>query len=176
MKYRSLRLRPLTFAIAGIVVAANLSVLNSAQSHVVDGFGPSTATVDHAAQAKYIVRFKELPLALYNGGVSGLASAPRTAEPGKRAKLDTHSPAALAYVSYLKSTQAQHVGAMSAALGRSVPVERQMQHALNAVVVTMSAAEAQKVALLDGVAAVQRDKYEQLTTDIGPGFIGAANL
>lgn len=177
MKYRSLRLRPLTFAIAGIVVAANLSVLNSAQSHVVDGFGPPTATVDHSAQAKYIVRFKELPVALYNGNVQGLASIPHTAAAGgKRAKLDTHSPAALAYVSYLQSTQAQHVGAMSVSLGRSIPVERQMQHALNAVVVTLSADEAKKVAKLDGVAGVQRDKYEQIATDIGPGFIGAANI
>jgi hypothetical protein len=176
MKYRSLRLRPLTFAIAGIVVAANLSVLNSAQSHVVDGIGPTIATVDHTAQAKYIVRFKELPLALYNGSVQGLASAPRTAEPGKRAKLDTHSPAALAYVSYLKSVQAQHVGTMSAVLGRSIPVERQMQHALNAIVVTLGADEAKKVAALDGVAAVTADKYEKLQTDIGPGFIGAANV
>jgi len=177
MKYRSLRLRPLTFAIAGIVVAANLSVLNSAQSHIVDGVGLSTATVDHAAQSKYIVRFKELPVALYNGSVQGLASIPRTtATEGKRAKLDTHSPAALAYVSYLHSVQTQHVGAMSAALGRSIPVERQMKHALNAVVVTLSADEAKKVAKLDGVAAVQRDKFEQIATDIGPGFIGAANL
>ena len=176
MKYRSLRLRPLTFAIAGIVVAANLSVLTSAQSHAIDGFSRTAATADHSAQAKYIVRFKELPVALYNGGVQGLSAIPRTSDAGKRSKLDTHSTAALAYVSYLKSTQSQHVSEMGVALRRSVAVERQMQHALNAVVVTMSADEARKVAKLDGVAAVQRDKYEQIQTDIGPGFIGASNL
>jgi len=181
MKFHNPRQRTLSVAIACIFSGSYILFGEHSQAHVrVDelgqALGSSTATTDPAAAAKYIVRFKELPLALYDGSVPGLANIPRAPSHSRRAKLDSHSAAALAYVSYLRSAQAQHADAMQSRLGRRVPVERALQHALNAIVVELSADEANKVALLDGVAAVTREQYHQLMTDIGPGFIGAANI
>jgi subtilisin family serine protease len=180
MSLRLLRPRPLALAVAALVAASGLSFHHQALGHVVigengQGIGPSAATVDHSAQAKYIVRFNEAPLALYDGSLPGLQSVPHVSESG-RAKLDVHSDAAQAYVAYVDNTQATHVAAMNTLLGRNVPVEHKMMYALNAVVVTLTGAEAQRLAQMDGVASVTRDTYEQLQTDIGPGFIGAANI
>ncbi len=181
MSHRSLRPRPLALAVAVLVAAAGLSYNHQVLGHVVigengQGIGPSAATVDHSAQAKYIVRFKEAPLALYDGSLPGLQSVPHVSEHGGRAKLDVHSDAAQAYVAYVDNAQSAHVATMNTLLGRNVPVEHKMLHALNAIVVTLTGAEAQKLAQMDGVASVTRDTYEQLQTDIGPGFIGAANI
>jgi len=181
MKYRNMKARAIAVAIASILGATTLTLVDLARAHIVidesgQAQGPSVATVDRSEPARYIVRFKELPLALYDGHMPGLASIPRTTDPGRRAKLDTHSAAAAAYVSYLKSTQAQHTEAIRSHLGHDVEVERAMQHALNAIVVKLTVKEAKNVTTLDGIAAVTRDRYQQLTTDIGPGFLGAANV
>jgi subtilisin family serine protease len=181
MKSRSLRPRPLALAVGCLVACAGLSVVRPVSGYVVidesgHGIGPSSASIDHSAQAKYIVRFKEAPLALYDGSLPGLASIPQKSETGGRAKLDVHSAAAQAYVAYVANAQSSHVSAMNTLLGRTIPVEHQMQYAINAIVVTLSGDEAQKLAKLDGVAGVTHDSYQQLATDIGPGFIGAANI
>ncbi len=181
MKSRHLRLRPFALAIAGLVAATGLSVNYPAIASVVidesgHGIGADTTVVDHNVVAKYIVRFQELPLALYDGSVPGLAGIPRTVEPGRRAHADTQSAQANSYVNYLASQQSQHLTDMSKALGRSVAAEHQMRYALNAAVVTLTGDEAKKVAQLSSVAGVERDENRQLMTDIGPGFIGAASV
>ena len=51
-----------------------------------------------------------------------------------------------------------------------------MHHALNAVVMVLTPQQANTVAKLPGVAAVERDRPIPLATDIGPGFIGAASV
>ncbi len=51
-----------------------------------------------------------------------------------------------------------------------------MQHALNAVVLDLDAAEVARVRKVDGVVAVEQDVMHQLASDIGPGFIGASSL
>jgi len=180
MKLRLLRPQPLALAVAGLVAAAGM--MNPATGYVVidesgQGMGPSAVTVDHAAQADYIVRFKELPLALYDGKVVGLQSIPRaSATPGGRLHLDARSPQAKAYVQYVVNQQNAHVSQMSTMLGRAVPVKKAMQHAVNAIVVTLSADEAKQIAGMKDVAHVERDVMQKLATDIGPTFIGATNL
>jgi len=181
MNSSSLRPRPLALAVAALVATAGLSFQQRAVAHVVidengNAIAPSSATVEHSAQARYIVRFKEAPLALYDGSLPGLASVPHVPEAGGRLKLDAHSQQAQAYVAYVANAQASHISAINQTLGRTVPVEHAMYYALNAIVVTLSAAEAQRLANVDGVAGVTRDEYEHLATDIGPGFIGAANI
>ncbi len=181
MKSNHLRLRPFALAIAGLVLSTGLSVNHPAIGSVIidesgHGIGANTAVVDHSVVAKYIIRFQELPLALYDGSVLGLASIPRTVEPGRRAHADTQSAQANAYVNYLASQQSQHMTDIGKVLGRSIAAEHQMRYALNAVVVTLTGDEAKKIAQLSSVAGVQRDENRQLMTDIGPGFIGAASV
>ncbi len=181
MKSHRLRPRPFTLALAGFVATTGISVNYPAMGSVVidesgHGIGANTIVVDHNVSAKYIVRFQEHPLALYDGSIPGLAGIPRSAEPGRRSHADTRSAQAQAYVNYLSSQQSLHLTDINAVLGRNVPAEHQMRYALNAAVVTLTGDEAKKVAKVNGVAFVERDENRQLMTDIGPGFIGAASV
>jgi hypothetical protein len=51
-----------------------------------------------------------------------------------------------------------------------------MQHAVNAAILTLSAAEARRLAATPGVVAVEPDRQLELDTDLGPGFTGAASV
>ncbi len=124
----------------------------------------------------YIVRFAEPPLGLYKGGIQKMAKVPTKVQENGRARLDVHSPEAQAYVSYLQDLQTTRLDGMKTALGHSLTVRFQMQHALNAVVVDLTPEEAKRVQSMEGVEAVERDFYNPLATDSGPGFIGAASM
>lgn len=180
MKLRHLRLQPSTIAFAGVVASIGLAFNPALGSVIIDesghGIGANTMVVEHDVVAKYIVRFEELPLALYNGGLPGLDGIPRTSEPGRRQHAATQSAQANAYVNYLSSQQSQHLADVSTAVGRTVTAEHQMRFALNAAVLTLTGDEAQKIAKIKGIVGVERDQYRQLTTDLGPGFIGAASI
>lgn len=141
----------------------------------------------NVAPGRYIVRFAEAPVAEYNQsvsrgeGVAGLGAIPSKTAANGRQRLDVKSAQAVAYANYLAQRQSEHLQALGQALGRTLTPSSQvphaqMFHALNAVVVEMSAAEAQRAAQTDGVAAVYRDSAHAPATDIGPGFIGASSL
>jgi hypothetical protein len=187
MKSRSFRPRTLAAAVAALVAASGLSADRSfAGSPVyVDDSGKITPNAvgisSTQVTARYIVRFVEQPLALYNSVVAskpinGISSIPLKTMPNGRSRLDVHSTQAKNYVNYLKQQQTQHLGDIAAALGHSPSVNLTMQSALNAAVIVMSSQDAAKVAKLPGVVAVERDFPHPLATDIGPGFIGAASV
>lgn len=149
--------------------------------------GPSTLAGMNIAPGRYIVRFTEEPVAEYNQsvsrgqGVAGISAIPSKTAANGRQRLDVKSAQAVAYANYLAQRQTEHLQALGQALGRTlVPSAQvphpQMVHALNAVVVEMSAAEAQRAEQVDGVAAVYRDSAHAPATDIGPGFIGASSI
>ncbi|GAA5105411.1 hypothetical protein GCM10023339_01250 [Alloalcanivorax gelatiniphagus] len=78
-----------------------------------------------------------------------------------------------AYRRELKAEQADLVSSISRVTGGSATVLYRYTEAINGIAVELTRAQAQKVARLDGVAAVQVDFERQLTTDRGPGWIGA---
>jgi hypothetical protein len=187
MKSRSLRPRTLAVTVAAIVAAAGLSADRS--------FAGSPVAIDDAPAAnnspaigltanstgRYIVRFVEQPLALYNSvvaskPVNGLGAIPSKTLKNGRTRLDVHSTQAQNYVQYLKSQQQQHLDAIQSALHTTVPVRYTMQHALNAVVMELTPAQVAVVQKTAGVVAVERDRPHAPATDIGPGFIGAASI
>ncbi|MBE2198541.1 MAG: S8 family serine peptidase [Anaerolinea sp.] len=124
--------------------------------------------------AVYIVQLADAPLATYTGGIAGLeATSPLTT--GAR-KLDSRSPASLAYEQYLAGVQDRFAADMNALLGRSVDVSFYYRHAYNGLAVFLSPAEAARVAEMDGVLLLYREREEEILTDAGPDFIGAPEL
>ena len=188
------QLRPLALAVAALVAVSGLSADSSYASPayspgITDDSGngtpgPFTVANLQGPTDRYIVRFEEQPLALYNdalasdsnAGVSGVGTIPLKVMANGRSRLDVKSSQAKAYVQYLKQQQTQHLSDIATALGQAPAVLYSMQHALNAVIVKLTPQQATKVAKLVGVVAVERDHPQPLATDIGPGFIGAASV
>jgi hypothetical protein len=123
----------------------------------------------------YIVHFKDPSLAMYDGGIAGLAATTPSAT-GNWGKLDTRSPQALAYKSYLLTAQAQEIQNIESKLGRIVKVMRNYTTAANAVTARLTQDEARQIALMPGVTLIERDQESWPETDRGPLFIGAPSI
>ncbi|MEN4902667.1 S8 family serine peptidase [Luteimonas sp. TWI1437] len=136
---------------------------------------PRGASPAPAAQGpgRYIVVLDDPALAGYSGGVAGLA-APAKRREGQR--LDVRSAPARSYVGYLQRRQREVESGIALDLGRSLRVERRMQHAINGLVVELAPAEAAKVAARSDVRFVEPYREYALDTDTGPGLIGAPAL
>ena len=185
MKSRSLRPRSLAVAVAALVAASGLSADRSfAVARGDDARANKAALIGISGTqgtARYIVRFVEQPLAQYNSvvaskPVNGLGAIPLKTMKNGRSRLDVHSSQAANYVQYLKTQQQQHIDAINTALHQNLTVRYSMQHALNAIVTDLTAAQVALVQKVPGVVAVERDRPHALATDIGPGFIGAASV
>ena len=128
----------------------------------------------------FIVQLSDDPVAMYDGGVQGLeATNPQRSyrvtatdkSIKQKHKLDIESPQVKAYSSYLEKkqtrffTEAQAIG----------PIEKVAEYkfALNAIAIKATPQEAERIAKLPGVKAVERDQVYKLDTDTGPGLIGA---
>ena len=121
----------------------------------------------------YIVLFSEASLATYKGGTAGISAPQRKSGAYGASRLDTRSPEALNYVSYLQGKQQQMERQMSGMIQRPLQVRRRMQHAVNGIVTDMSVAEAARVSRMGGVRLVEEYREYVLDTDVGPTLIGA---
>jgi hypothetical protein len=131
---------------------------------------------DPTADALYTVVLREAPVATYRGELQGLAAPVRMSGSGARNKLDLKAPQTLAYVEFLKKRQSEFINDLGSSLRRPVEVTARMQHALNAVIVRLSPAEAAEVQKRSDVLIVEREMELELHTDNGPGFIGAPSI
>ena len=120
-----------------------------------------------------IVLFDEPSLAAYRGGIAGLAVAPRIAGRNGRPRIDLDSREARNYLGYLQGRQLEMEARMDAFVGRPLDVRLRMQHAVNGIVVDMTAQESARVARLPGVRLVEPYREYPLQTDVGPTLIGA---
>ena len=123
---------------------------------------------------RYIVLLHADPLALYRGGVEGMAATNPTAASEGRLKLESAS--AQAYLSYLDAQQATALNAISATIGRTPDKVFDYRITLNGFVLEMTPEEARQVVMLDEVKSVQRDSLLDLLTDAGPAWIGAPQV
>src|SRR4030081_2900737 len=99
------------------------------------------ASAAQAALATYIVQLSEAPLAMYAGGLNGLA--PTNPELLGQRKLEVASPASVAYRAFLKARQDALLALMGTTFGRSVEVlDPRYDVVINAVAVRLSPAEA----------------------------------
>lgn len=121
----------------------------------------------------YIVVFKEPALASYKGNLSGLPQPERYRDEQGTMRLDPEGRNSERYVDYLENRQAQMETRMSLLAGRPVQPRMTMQHAVNAVVVDLSDAEARALRLMSDVSMVEAYREYELDTDAGPTLIGA---
>ena len=126
--------------------------------------------------APYMVVFDDAPVALYRGGINGL----KATNPGinGKTKLNPKSDHVQAYVEYLRQSQQSKLGQISQSLERDVQATFEMQHALNAVVLELTYAEAVSLKNLDGIQLIESYKEYELDSIVtdGPFWIGADGL
>ena len=119
----------------------------------------------------WIVTLDDPPLATYTGGIAGLdATSPLTTG---APRIDVSTPDARSYVEHLSARQDAVVAAMTDTLGRPLDVPYRFTNATNGLSVWLTPEEAGRVLRLPGVADIERERITQLTTDLGPAFIGA---
>jgi subtilisin family serine protease len=138
---------------------------------------PGPGQVQHAGAGMddvYIVHHQARPLALYAGGIPGLAANAAFAT-GQR-RLDIGSATSRAYLDFLDLEHGKLIAAAEAAIGRALTVPHRMRLASSGFTAQMSEAEALIVSRLPGVARVSANKPMQLHTDNGPAWIGAGSI
>lgn len=156
----------LALALSSGAVVADSPVMASATTSIV--------ARDVAESDLYIVQLRGAPLATYDGSLDGLPMPARRSD--RAAKLDVKAPSSRAYVSHLEAQQDAFLARITADLGREVKSIRSMQHALNAVVLRLSEAEAAALADRPDVLQVEREEFLELHTYNGPNFIGAGTI
>ncbi|MEX2227996.1 MAG: Ig-like domain-containing protein [Dehalococcoidia bacterium] len=135
---------------------------------------PAAMPLTAEAQDRFIVQFAAQPLALYDGGVAGLAPTMPAARGELR--LDPDSADSAAYYTYLDAQQATQIAAIEAALGRSVDVVFRYRTVYNGIAVSLTPTEAQTVRGLSGVTRVDREQTLELLTDNGPAWMNADEI
>jgi len=135
---------------------------------------PTTPAADAAATDLYIVVQSTPPLALYRGGIAGLAATNPAAR--GEARLKPNSTASQAYLQYLGNERSALLSAIGNLLGRQISPKRQYNVALNGFAVQLSATEAGRVAALPGVSSVQRNQNLETLTDAGPAWMNADDI
>lgn len=128
---------------------------------------------DTQAPGTFIVLFEEPSLAGYRGGVAELAAPFRAVGKHGKRRVDLQSREALDYLGYLQGRQLEMEEQMASVTGRALEVRLRMQHAVNGIVVDMTAEESARVAKLPGVRLVEGYREYELNTDVGPTLIGA---
>lgn len=139
--------------------------------------GPTKQSAQTASasqeQKMHIVMFREAPLATYGGERAGLPTPPRHNSGKRQGRIDVKSGAAKAYVGDLKRRQQQHEREIAGAIGRPLDIRSRMQHAVNAIVVDLTTAEAALLKRQPDIMLVEAYRVYTQDTDAGPALIGA---
>ncbi|WP_297891921.1 S8 family serine peptidase [Shewanella sp.] len=146
---------------------------------------------NHTGEDVYIVRLRDLPVATYDGRVSGLeATAPAvirnelTAQSGMKRGADQVSVAEVrgvqesrisVYENFLNNKQ-ESVIAQAQRLGVATDTSSRFTHAINGFTMRMTQQQAAMLAKSSEVAYIQRAEMLQIQTDRGPEFIGAKKV
>lgn len=136
----------------------------------------------------YIVQLRDSAVANYQGTIAGLkATSPAlvaqasdqmksNAKAGINFKLDASTPAVQHYVSYLKVKQDRFLTNANAAIGGQLHTLTTYHYAINGLAVRMTQAQAIKLAELAEVAFIERERVEQVETDVSQALIGSPNV
>ncbi len=164
---------------AAIAVSLGLAALTAGP--VADARPAADAPAAAGQRWLYVVHFEDAPLAAWRGaqGDSGeqlVELAPTSPEVTGARKLDVTSEASRAYLAYLAQRRTVLLGDIAARLGRPVEPEYTYDIATNGVALSLDAAEAERIAGLPGVMAVQPEAIRRLMSDAGPGWVNADDV
>ena len=126
------------------------------------------------APAVYLVQFIEPPVAMYTGGVAGLAPTSSGATGARR--LDSRSADAQRYRAYLGERRTEFLRRAEALVGQSLHVLYAYDTAFNGLAVQMTPQEAARVVPMQGVSAVTRDRLRHKLTNDSPAFLGVPGI
>ncbi len=132
-------------------------------------------TGEHA----YIVVLEDSPVATYDGSIANYASTHlsstqnATGGNGILSKSKSNIEAVNRYTNYLHKRQNTLVNS-ARTQGISLNVKKRFTNAVNGITTVLTQDEAEQLASMPGVRAVQRSRLLQLHTDVGPEHIGAA--
>jgi len=122
---------------------------------------------------RYIVLLEGKSLVTYRGGIEDFAATSPTIT---NEKIDVESLDSVRYLNYLHENQNAIIAAAESRFGRSIEIDFRYDVILNGFAAKMTAAEAEKLAKMDGVRSVRKEELWQPHTDVSPGFIGADQL
>jgi uncharacterized repeat protein (TIGR01451 family) len=124
-------------------------------------------------QVGVIVKFKDSPLATYQGGILGLqGTSPLVTG---RPKLDVNSAASKAYLAHLDQAHADFAVEL-AQVAPSAKIEHEFSVALNAVSMKIDESEIQELAKMDQVAQIFPDQIRTVDMDTSLDVINAPEL
>jgi hypothetical protein len=128
-----------------------------------------------SAVARYTVVLKSDPVVTF---LARQPSPPRidSGRPASIGRIDLNSASALRYVQQLEAEQSASLTDFSNTVGRPLQAVLTMQHALNAVVLDLTPAEAAALGANPRVEHIERDRDLPLHTYAGPAFIGATSI
>ncbi|WP_299927164.1 S8 family serine peptidase [uncultured Nocardioides sp.] len=163
---------------AATSVAAALLVPWGTAAHAAD-LDPGQLKPEKASPAKALEKGTVLDLGTGKKAETYIVqldapAVPTRASAAGRGEAGTQSESA--YRQDLKSEQADLVSSISRVTDGNAKVLYRYTEAINGIAVQLTRAQAQKVARIDGVAAVQVDFERELTTDKGPEWIGAPTV
>lgn len=125
-------------------------------------------------KATYIVRLHSPAVAAYDGGIGGMEATSLKSTGLKR--LDTEAPSVKAYSGFLKQQQKTMSRSIESTIGRDVAMKHQYSHVFNGMAIELTEEEAKTIASMPGVKSIEKERFEQPTTDAGPAWIGAKNF
>ena len=114
------------------------------------------------------------PVALYQGGIPGLAAT--NPESLGSAKLNSDSAATTAYRAYLTQARAELLDRIAGAVGHTIQVENNYAWAINGFSALLTRQEGALVANLPGVSFVRANENLHTLTDAGPAWMNADKL
>ena len=162
----------LASAVAVALIGSTMSPVIHAES--VDVTSTSTATQNEVS--RYIITFSEPGALYYTGGVTSMKStAPDAAANGDR-KFHANSQDAMAYRSFLRTTQQARIADISSLVGHSIKVSHHYEITMNGIAAELTAAEATLVSRAPGVKSIEKEQIYHTDTYRGPTFIGAPTI
>jgi subtilisin family serine protease len=115
---------------------------------------------------RYIVRLHGDPVAIHLAQQKGAPAA----------RLDLAAPSAVGQQAALRAERAAALRAIDAAVGDRVSPVTTYELVFNGMALDLTGAQAARVAALPQVAAVTKEEVHELTTDVGPQWIGATGI
>ncbi|MDC8012417.1 hypothetical protein OD750_007645, partial [Tahibacter sp. BL] len=94
-------------------------------------------------RARHTVVLRDAPLASYDGSLNGYPTLPRNESGANQGRVDVNSSAARAYLNLLEQKQNAFLAAAGTQVGRALTADVTLRHAVNAVILDLSDAEAQ---------------------------------
>lgn len=145
---------------------------------------PTTNSIKNQVNGKqtYIIQLHEPSVAQYNGGIHGYsATNPKSRQQTSRlatanhGKLDASASHVTAYREYLQQRQQAVLGKISQITGQAT-AKRQLQFAINGMVLELTSSQAERVRSLTGVKSVEADRKLKLSSDTSPELTGATGV